>query len=270
VLAALERSLLAECDLGAEASAYRDFGARLAGNPRVRVPHCYSEWSSPRALVLEELVGVPLASLRTRSPRDATRRRAADAALREILAQVFEDGRFHADPHGGNLLWLEDGRLGLIDLGLTGELTRAARRQIASAVRAFLSRDADGVLRALLALGQTGEVFDFDAFRVEVSQLFAARGGKTFARLRGCSADAGAASDGLEDLIEDLLAVAHRHGVRFPDSTTLLIKSLVTIEGLVRSLDPELDVVAKSIPLVLASMAPAWLRFGRRRGARAA
>jgi ubiquinone biosynthesis protein len=265
VLAALERGLLAECDLVGEASAYQDFGARLAGNLRVRVPACHTELCSPRALVLEELVGVPLASLRSRSPRDATRRRAADLALREILAQVFEDGRFHADPHGGNLLWLEDGRIGLIDLGLTGELTRDARRQIARAVRAFLSRDADGVLRALLALGHTREGFDFDAFRAEVSQLFAARGGSTFARLRGRGAKSGNATDGLEDLIEDLLAIAHRHGVRFPDATTLLIKTLVTIEGLVRSLDPELDVVAKSVPLVLASMAPPWLRFGRRR-----
>jgi ubiquinone biosynthesis protein len=264
-LAALERGLLAECDLEAEARAYREFGARLAGNPEVRVPECYSAWSSPRALVLEELVGVPLAKLRERPGDDATRRRAALLALREILSQVFEDGRFHADPHGGNLLWLDDGRLGLIDLGTVGTLDRAARGEIARAVRAFLARDADGVLSALLGLGQVSDAFDYAAFKSEVAALFAARGGRALARLRGRRTAAAGPAEGLEELVEKLFGLARRHGVRFPDQTVLLVKTLVTLEGLVRSLDPELDVVLRSLPVVLASLAPAWLRWPRRR-----
>ncbi len=262
-LGTLERSLLAECDLEREAAAYRDFAQRLAANPRVRVPHCHAEWSSARALVLEELEGVPLAALRKRPASDPGRRRAAEVALREILAQVFEDGRFHADPHGGNLLWLEEGRLGLIDLGMVGTLERDARRQIARAVRAFLARDADGVLQALLALGELGPGFDCAAFRAELAALFAAEGGRALARLRG-RADA-RDGGGLEQLVEQLFAVSRRHGVRFADGTVLLVKTLVTLEGVVRALDPELDVVVKALPVVLAALAPPWLRWTRRR-----
>ncbi len=264
-LDAFGRGLLAECDLEAEARAYRDFAERLRANPQVRVPHCHSEWSSARALVLEELDGIPLARLRERPSGDPSRRQAAELALREILAQVFEDGRFHADPHGGNLLWLEDGRIGLIDLGTVGTLDRDARRQIARAVRAFLARDADAVLRALLALGQLAPDFDFAAFRAEVAALFASSGGGAVSRLRG---RAGARSgDGLEELMDQFFAVSRRHGVRFADATALLVKTLVTLEGVVRALDPELDVVMKALPVVLSALTPRWLRWSRRRRA---
>lgn len=264
-LDAFGRGLLAECDLEAEAHAYRDFGARLRANPQVRVPHCHSEWSSARALVLEELEGIPLARLRERPSGDASRRQAAELALREILAQVFEDGRFHADPHGGNLLWLEDGRIGLIDLGTVGTLGRDARRQIALAVRAFLARDPDAVLRALLGLGQLAPDFDYVAFRAEVAGLFAASAGGALSRLRGrAGAQSGA---GLEELMDQFFAVSRRHGVRFSDATALLVKTLVTLEGVVRALDPELDVVRGALPVVLAALTPRWLRWHRGRRA---
>jgi ubiquinone biosynthesis protein len=64
-----------------------------------------------------------------------------------------EEGRFHADPHAGNLLVLPGGRLGLIDFGLTGESEERDRTQIARAVRAFVAGDAERLTRALLDLG---------------------------------------------------------------------------------------------------------------------
>src|SRR5207249_3086395 len=136
----LGAALRAEVDLRREAQSLDDFGRRLRGNPRVRVPRVYREWCSARALVMEELVGEPLSAYRARAKTDPdAARRVADLAFKEILKQVFEDGRFHGDPHAGNLLILPDGRLGLIDLGLTGESGRQDRQRIARAVRAMVS-----------------------------------------------------------------------------------------------------------------------------------
>ena len=59
-------------------------------------------------------------------------------------------------------------------------------------------------------------------------------------------------------MVDELFTVTRRHGILLPESTTLLIKTLVTIEGVARALDPEINVVVKAVPIVLRSLAPAW------------
>jgi ubiquinone biosynthesis protein len=263
----LGRSLAGEADLENEARALEEFARRLAGNPRVRVPVCHREWSSPSVLVLEELEGEPLSALRERArTQPGAARQAASLALREILAQIFEEGRFHADPHGGNLLLLEDGRLGLIDLGLTGELGAEDRRQVTAAVKALLARDADAAMRALLRFGTLPPDFDSDAFRADVAGVLRARRGEVAARVTGRASRRGEGSRGeapaLDAVVNELFAVCHRHRVLLPSSTTLLIKTLVTIEGLARSLDPDINVMVTALPIVLRSLSPRWLRWG--------
>jgi ubiquinone biosynthesis protein len=198
----------------------------------------------------------------------------ARLALTEILAQVFEDGRFHADPHAGNLLVLDDGRLGLIDLGLTGELSPEERRLIARAVRAFLSRDPDDVIQALLGLTTVPDDFDRAAFGEEITTVVRSRGRSVANRLKGNEGDAASEDEepnALDAFVSELFAVAHQHGVHLPSSATLLIKSLVTIEGVARSLHPELDLAKAAAPVVVRALAPRWARWvfsARRAGAR--
>ena len=262
ILDDLGESCTREVDLEQEALALREFARRFGKNGRVCVPRCYEDLSSPHALVMEELRGEPLSAYRRRAKRDPeAARRIASLALEEILRQIFEDGRFHADPHAGNLLILEDGRLGLVDLGLTGELGRDDRVQIARAVRAFVARDADGLIRVLLGFGTLPPGFDEGAFRAEVREIVRGRASRLSARLRGRGGDA--ASDGsnsLEEFVSALFALADRHGIHVRASTTLLIKALVTIEGVARSLDPELDLASAAAPVVLRSLAPRWLQ----------
>lgn len=259
----LAESYARETDLREEAAALREFGRRFRNHPRVVVPACYAEFSSSEVLVMEELRGEPLSAVRRRVRRNPRRARdVADLALREILEQIFADGRFHADPHAGNLLLLPDGRLGLIDLGATGELTRADRRSLARAARAFVARDVDRLIRALLELGSAPPDLDRAALERDVRTLAEGRKGEILARLRGRGAGrAPAESNPLEAFATDLFRVLHEHEVLVPASTTLFLKTLITIEGVARSLDPELDLVARALPVVLQSLAPRWMRW---------
>jgi len=265
----LGRGCAREVDLAQEARALREFAARFGKNRKVCVPRCFEALCSQHALVMEELRGESLSAYRRRAKRDPeAARRIANLALEEILRQIFEDGRFHADPHAGNLLILEDGRLGLVDLGLTGELGRDDRRQIARAVKAFVARDADGLIQALLGFGTLPPGFVAEEFKADVQQLVRGRAPRLATRIRGRGGD-GAADDSnsLEEFVTALFALADRHGIHVHASTTLLIKALVTIEGVARSLDPELDLAAAAAPVVLRSLAPRWLQ--RLIGARA-
>jgi ubiquinone biosynthesis protein len=259
----LGQALRAEVDLRREAEALDDFGRRLRRNPRVCVPRVYREWCSRRALVMEELEGEPLSVYRARAATDPeSARRVADLALKEILRQVFEEGRFHADPHAGNLLVLPDGRLGLVDLGLTGESRSQDRRRIARAVRAFVSGDPDALGRALLDFGVPPPEFIYAEFRADILTVVRRHESDVVARVTGRSGAAVTTQGGLEAFVNELFSVAHRHGLYVPPSTTLLIKAIVTIEGVARSLNPNLNVVAAALPIVLRSVRPRWLRWG--------
>jgi ubiquinone biosynthesis protein len=261
----LARAFAREVDLDREADALEDFAKRLADSSRVCVPHCYRELSCGTALVLEELRGVPLSALRDAG--DSTRedaRLAADLALTEILSQVFEAGHFHADPHAGNLLLLDDGRLGLIDLGLTGRLGDVERRIIARAVRALLARDIDATFRLLLELGTPPADFELATYRAEIGAVLRRYGPGAMSRVAGSEASGQDDSNRLEGMVDELFAVTRRHRIWLPESTTLLIKTLVTIEGVARALDPEINVVVKAVPIIVRSLAPRWLRWGRR------
>jgi ubiquinone biosynthesis protein len=258
----LGAALRAEIDLRREAASLDDFGRRLQRNPRVRVPRVYREWCSDRALVMEELTGEPLSAYRARATTDPeAARRVASLALKEILTQVFEEGRFHADPHAGNLLVLPDGRLGLIDLGLTGESGTQDRQRIARAVRAFVSGDAEALTRALLEFGVPPPEFSYEDFRAEIAIVVLQNETRVVAQMTGRNGGAPGNQNGLEAFVNELFRVAYRHGLYVPSSTTLLIKAIVTIEGVARSLNPNLNVVAAALPIVLGSLRPKWLKW---------
>jgi ubiquinone biosynthesis protein len=249
----LAEGLALEPDLEREARALEEFRARQR-NPRICIPRCYRELSSRQVLVLEELEGEPLADVRQRAEAEPeAARELAHLAFTEILTQVFRDGRFHADPHAGNLLRLPDGRLGLIDWGLTGSLAPQERARLTRAARAVLARDPDQAIRSLLEFGVLSESFDLQAFRRDVS---AALGRHVHA-----AGGAGQAARRLEELTQELLRVAQRHQIYLPRSTALLIKSLVTIEGVARSLDPELNVLTTALPVVARALLPRFLRW---------
>jgi len=210
-------------------------------------------------LVMEELAGEPLSAFRARAKTDPeSARRVADLAFKEILKQVFEDGRFHADPHAGNLLILPDGRLGLIDLGLTGESGEQDRQRIARAVRAFVAGDPEALSRALLDFGTPPPDFGYEEFKADVAAVVHQNESQVVAEMTGRN---GGGTSGLETLVNELFKVAHRHNLYVPPSSTLLIKTIVTIEGVARSLNPDLNVLAAAVPIVLRAMSRKWFRW---------
>jgi ubiquinone biosynthesis protein len=137
----------------------------------------------------------------------------------------------------------------LIDFGLTGEFTKENRKLIARAVKALLARDADGLIRTLLEFGQVPRDFDLQAFKADVGRVVTAQKGKL--------------GSGLDKLVNELFKTAYRHRVYVPQATTLLIKTLVTVEGVARTLDPEINLVTVAVPVILRSLTPKWMRLGR-------
>jgi len=146
-------------------------------------------------------------------------------------------GFFHADPHPGNILVQPDGTIGFIDFGMVGRLDAPTRDLLAHAVRAVAGRDFTRL--AELAVEITNP-------RREVSMAGLAR---DLADLVDVHGDVPIGELSMADVLGDIVSTLGRHHLRFPSNLLLLLKAVVTIEGVGRSLDPAFRMVEHATPL---------------------
>lgn len=230
-----------ETDLEKEAANLIRFAERCRKNPAIHIPHCYTELCRPSVLVMEHIEGTPLGAL-DGTLESAEARNIARTILQELLTQVFEHGQFHGDPHAGNLIRMSDGRIALIDFGLTGEMTPHMRQNLTEAVKAIISHNPDRAMDALLRFAVVPDEFNRAHFRDRVAEVY--REHRSPGSTNGM---------GLESLVTALLSQAHQSGLYLPPSTTVFIKAMVTIEGVTRKLDPQIDVKGAASKVMLKS-----------------
>ncbi len=218
--------LRCELDYTVEAANAARFARNLAGTPSVEIPKVHEQASTASVLTLDFVRGARVDDL------DALRRAGIapqDVAARVTelyLKMVFNDGFFHADPHPGNLLVDESGRIGLIDFGMVGDLTPQLRQTLAGLLTAMVSNDIDGVVDHFVQLGIAAERTDRQALRHDLQSLMRRYLEQPVGTLR------------FGALLQDHLTVARVHRLRLPPELALLTKTLVMCEGLAARLDP--------------------------------
>ncbi|MFL5883299.1 MAG: ABC1 kinase family protein [Actinomycetota bacterium] len=151
-----------ELDFRLEARNATEIAAAMDAGDQVHVPVDHSELSMARVLVMEWLDGVSVREVERIDALGLDRSRLAEALLRCALRQMLVDGRFHADPHPGNVLVLEDGRLGLIDFGATGRLDPLQQASMREMLVAVQQRDAGLLRSAVLEVATLRRHFDDD------------------------------------------------------------------------------------------------------------
>ena len=149
----LQEFVTLELDFSREARSTERVRANLADDTAVAVPRVYTELSTKKLLILEFLHGTPL------SKTDVLRERGTDlrATARQVAAlyarMIFTDGFFHGDPHPGNILVLDDGRLGLLDFGLAKELPEGFAASAGAMIAGAMSGDSVRAVSAARAIG---------------------------------------------------------------------------------------------------------------------
>jgi ubiquinone biosynthesis protein len=142
---------------------------------------------------------------------------------------VFVDGLFHGDPHPGNLMVGDDGRIAFIDFGLVGRVSREAQDRLLLLLLALSLRDADTLARLIVRLGESDERIEVSALRTQVSRLVDRYFGLTVSEVSTAA------------VFSDLVELSLRFGVRLPREFAILSKASVSIEGIVRTLHPTFD-----------------------------
>lgn len=221
----LETTLLSELDLHQEALNASRIAQSMAEFPRLRVPRVAEELTRRRVLVLEYVEGTKLTEV------DATKVGLAEELWRAYLKQILVDGAFHCDPHPGNFLLDEEGRLAVLDHGMIAYVSRENQLRLMALLLALVERDGDRAARVCIEMGIPGRDFREGRFRAAVGLLVARYSGVTMKDL----------PFGL--IVRDLLVLCLRNDIQIPPELVLLGKTLLNLEPLCRKLDPDLDPV---------------------------
>jgi len=156
-----------------------------------------------------------------------------------VIKMIFEDGFFHADPHPGNIIIIgpdDDPVVGLIDTGMVGRLSPELRDRTIDLMVAAARNDPNAVADALYQIGRPTKKVDMREYRAEVGLLAEKYLGRPLKEIE------------LSSMLRDLVQGAMKYGLEIPPDFMLVGKALMTIEGIGKELDPDLDVFGEASP----------------------
>lgn len=224
-------SLSGELDYSREGRNADRMSALLADDPRVVIPKVYWEFSTRRVLVMEYVEAIKISSLDRLQEEKIDRQAVARNLVETILKQVYDFGFFHTDPHPGNLAVLPDGRLVFMDFGQVGRLDDHIREQAVSMILSMVRYDVDGVMRGLLEIGVVHQRVDRAALRRDLTRLQEKYYGLPLAEIH------------VGEALRELVDLSFTYRIRIPSEFALAIKCLITTEGVLEQLDPQISLL---------------------------
>jgi ubiquinone biosynthesis protein len=223
------RSVLRELDYIQEGGHLVVFKRNLAGFERLVVPAPIEDYTTSRVLTMEYVPGTKITALSRAVLLDVDGAGLVEDLYAAYLKQVLVDGFFHADPHPGNLLLTEDGRLALLDLGMVARVTPRMQDALLQVLLGGSDGQADVVASYAMKLGQPRDAFDEVEFRRRVADLVAR------------SADSAAEPVEAGRMVLELARVSAESGLRLPPELSMLGKTLLSLDEIARTLKPEIS-----------------------------
>jgi ubiquinone biosynthesis protein len=230
-MAEMARTLRRELDFGREERNLQQFAAMFRDNPTLRIPTPLTELCTSRVLTMERIDGTNLqdtASLKARGfDLDEIARRGAEL----YLDMIFAHGFYHADPHPGNIVLLPSNVIGLIDFGMVGRIEERLREDIEAMLLAIVQQDVMILTSLIKKVGTPPPDLDEGALAVDVADFV------------GHYATQSLAHFNLAGALNDMIGIIHRYQIMLPPQVGMLIKTLVTLEGTTKQLDPQFSLM---------------------------
>jgi predicted unusual protein kinase regulating ubiquinone biosynthesis (AarF/ABC1/UbiB family) len=204
----------------------------------VYVPKIYWEYTNRRVLTMEWINGLKLTQVNEIAALGIDARYLVEVGVQCSLRQLLEHGFFHADPHPGNLLATYDGKLAYLDFGMMSEIQPPQRYGLIEAIVHVVNRDFDALASDYVKL-------DFLTPDVDLTPIIPAFA-KVFADAEGASV----ADLNIKTITDDLSNLMYEYPFRVPPYYALIIRSLVTLEGVAIYIDPNFKVLSEAYPYV--------------------
>jgi predicted unusual protein kinase regulating ubiquinone biosynthesis (AarF/ABC1/UbiB family) len=218
-----------EMDYAAEGRNAERFRAHFANWENIKVPKIYWNLTTSKVLTMEFIRGTKVTDLPQLRQRGISPEKVNRLLIRTYLKQLLEDGFFHADPHPGNLLVMDDGRLAFFDFGMVGRITPQLQAKMIDAFFHVVGKDPAGIAQDLIDLDFLKPGADPSVVRPVVEKMFEFH---LNLKLKDVN---------FKELTYDLADVMYDYPFRLPSNFTYIMRALMTLEGIGIITDPEFN-----------------------------
>ena len=241
-------ALTAELDFTTEAEYTKQLRENLSGtqwfdSQRLVVPQVYDNLTTTKLLTIEWLEGVPILQAQLPEFRDnkdeATQRSELTTVIfRAFFKQVYIDGFFHADPHPGNIFYLEDGRLALLDCGMVGRLDPRTQQILTEMLLAIVDLDARRCSQLTLELAEGGQQVNLNRLTNDYDSMLRKYYNRSISQIN------------FSEVIYEVLQVSRINKIRLPSNMGLYAKAIANLEGVARGFYPQVNLLDEIRPLM--------------------
>ncbi|MFD1335867.1 ABC1 kinase family protein [Oceanobacillus iheyensis] len=236
IIKEFSNSLTAELDYTLEGRNAHRIAQQFKKHDDVVVPNVYWDLTTEKVLTMEYIKGIKLDE-NTKLVREGYNPKLiAEKLIQKQFQQILIDGFFHADPHPGNVMVLPNHKILFMDFGMVGRLTATMKDHLSSLIVAIMRQNTKSIIKAIYRMGIVSEGVDADYMYADIDDL------------RDKYYDIPFSQVSIGEAINDLFRVATTHGIRIPTDLSLVGKSLLTLEGTVERLDPDISIVKIAEP----------------------
>jgi ubiquinone biosynthesis protein len=232
------RTIRRELNFRREARTAQEFARLFEKDQRLHVPAICDELTTDAVLSMEFIPGVKVNDAESMIELGLNPHSVARDGARVFMRQAFEFGIFHGDPHPGNLRVLPNGRLVMLDYGMIGYLEESKRELLVDLFLSVVKHDVDRAVALVLDLGAPTQPLDRSLLRADVQDFIETYYGVPLQQLQ------------VGRMLNDFVAILANFGLRCPADLMLLIRAIVTLEGVGRALDPQFNLAKELAPFV--------------------
>jgi len=232
------RTLEKEIDYTIETLNMERVAHQFIDDPTIYIPKVFRDITTARVLTMEIVDGIKVSEIDRLEKAGLDRKIITDRGAEFVLKQVFDYGFFHADPHPGNIFVLPDNVICLLDFGMVGSIDQQTREDFVDLLDSIVRQNQSKATQVLLKLTSWDDEPDIRLLERDVADFM---GQHLYKPLKDIE---------IGKLLQNIFKLVARHRLRIPPDLFLMMKALGTIEGVALMLDPDFDMIAKTVPFI--------------------